>query len=69
MSLNQKIKTLIEEYGYHAVLNAIEDLVARRVSETNKCLKTGKPLPHEFFCAYCKQNCLLAGQRIKRKMS
>lgn len=63
METREKVYELVKQFGFEAVLNAVQEITAKRVREQRKCLLTGRTLCHEVVCAYCKRDCPLAGKR------
>ncbi len=64
--LQERINRLIDQHGFVAVMEAVRKLAAEWVAKTNRCLKTERTLCHEVLCAYCKEDCPLAGRRVRR---
>jgi len=63
----QKIAGLIKKYGFETVWKALREVEAKRLAEKRRCLLTGRTLCHEALCAYCTENCPLAGAFITKE--
>ena len=65
--LQERINRLIDQHGFVAVMEAVREVAAGWGRESGKCLKKERTLCHEVLCAYCKQDCPLAGRRVRRR--
>lgn len=50
-----EVKRLMEEFGPEAVLSAVSEVFSQWVRVTGRCLITGRRLPHEKICGYCRR--------------
>ena len=50
-----ELERLVEAYGPEAVLSAVSEVFSRWVRVTGRCLISGRRLPHEKICGYCRR--------------
>lgn len=63
--LQERINRLIDRHGFVAVMEAVRRVAAEYMSKSEAWRKE-RTLCHEVLCAYCKQDCPLAGRRTRR---